>query len=248
MSWITVTITRTAGSAPRNAGTQMKVFADHIEGTIGGGALEWAAMAHARKMLVSATTTDNQTIPLGPNLGQCCGGSVQLSYDSNAAIIAAPTRNIWVYGAGHVGRALVQTLELLPDTAITWVDTSPDRFPDTMPNNVTAFPVADPAHATKHAAPDTEHLILTYAHDIDLAICHALLMRDFGSIGLIGSATKWARFKSRLAALGHSPAKIAQIACPIGDPSLGKHPSQIAIGVASAMIAQAPRRRKDQTA
>lgn len=248
MSWITVTITRTAGSAPRNAGTQMRVFSDHIEGTIGGGALEWEAMAHARKMLETETPSDSQTIPLGPNLGQCCGGSVQLSYAVNTATETAPNRNIWIYGAGHVGRALVQTIAILPDTSITWIDTAPDRFPETPPANVTPFPAADPALATKHAPADAEHLILTYAHDLDLAICHALLNRDFGSIGLIGSATKWARFKSRLTALGHSPAKIGQIACPIGDPALGKHPSQIAISVAAAMITPAYRRQKDQTA
>ena len=84
MTWITVSITRTAGSAPRNAGTQMQVFADHITGTIGGGALEWAAMAHARHMLSTGRHSDTQTIPLGPNLGQCCGGSVHLSYTANA--------------------------------------------------------------------------------------------------------------------------------------------------------------------
>lgn len=248
MSWITVSITRTAGSAPRNAGTQMKVFADHIEGTIGGGALEWAAMKHARKMLTNATQSDSQTIPLGPDLGQCCGGSVQLSYDANLQTAKHDTRNIWIYGAGHVGRALVSTLANLPDTDITWIDTHLDRFPDTLPQNVTPFPASDLARATKHAPADAEHLILTYAHDIDLAICHALLLRDFGSIGLIGSATKWARFKSRLSALGHTSAKISQIACPIGDPSLGKHPFEIAIGVAAAMIRPANRRQKDQSA
>lgn len=248
MSWITVTITRTAGSAPRDAGTQMRVFANHIEGTIGGGALEWEAMRHARDMLSKGKTTDTQTIPLGPNLGQCCGGSVQLDYFANAETQNPPIRDIWIYGAGHVGRALVSTLATLPDVAITWVDTSADRFPDAMPANVTALPAADPALVAKHAPAGAEHLILTYAHDMDLAICHALLSVPFGSVGLIGSATKWARFKSRLGALGHTKEKIAQIACPIGDPTLGKHPSQIAIGVAAAMIAPANRRQRDQTA
>tara|TARA_R110002051_G_scaffold83650_3_gene148278 strand:- start:416 stop:1162 length:747 start_codon:yes stop_codon:yes gene_type:complete len=248
MNWITISITRTAGSAPRDAGTQMQVFADHITGTIGGGALEWAAMTRARQMLANGSQSDTQTIPLGPNLGQCCGGSVQLSFDANTSITTDPTRNIWIYGAGHVGRALVTTLALLPDTSITWVDTSPSRFPDTVPDNVTVFPAADPSLASNHAPANAEHLILTYAHDIDLAICHALLSSQFGSIGLIGSATKWARFKSRLAALGHDAGTIGQIACPIGDPSLGKHPSQIAIGVATAMITPAHHRQKDQIA
>lgn len=248
MSWVTVTITRVAGSAPRGAGTQMRVFADHIEGTIGGGALEWEAMRHAREMLATGKPADRQSIPLGPSLGQCCGGSVQLQYAANAQVAQSATREIWVYGAGHVGRALVPVLASLPDVAVTWVDTGLDRFPDTVPANVSALPAADPAIAARHAPANAEHLILTYAHDIDLAICHALLSGAFGSIGLIGSATKWARFKSRLGALGHAGPKIAQIACPIGDPALGKHPSQIAIGVAAAMIAPANRRQKDQSA
>ncbi len=248
MNWITIQITRIAGSTPRGAGTQMQVFADHITGTIGGGALEWEAMAHARKMLDNNTQSDSQTIPLGPNLGQCCGGSVQLSYTANKTTKATPTRNIWIFGAGHVGHALVHTLAPLPDIAITWIDARADSFPATLPDNVTPLPAADPARAAKHAPVNTEHLILTHAHDTDLAICHALLTRDFCSIGLIGSATKWARFKSRLAALGHSPATIDQIACPIGDPAFGKHPAQIAISVAAAMIHPAQTRQKDKTA
>ncbi len=248
MIWVTVTVTRVAGSAPRGAGTQMRVFEDHIEGTIGGGALEWEAMRHAREMLATGKSADRQSIPLGPSLGQCCGGSVQLEYAANMQVAHSTAREIWVYGAGHVGRALVPVLASLPDVAVTWVDTGLDRFPDTMPANVSALPAADPAMAARHAPANAEHLILTYAHDIDLAICHALLSGAFGSIGLIGSATKWARFKSRLGALGHAGSRIAQIACPIGDPALGKHPSQIAIGVAAAMIAPANRRQKDQSA
>lgn len=248
MNWITIQITRTAGSAPRDAGTQMQVFADHITGTIGGGALEWEAMAHARKMLIAGKTNDSQTIPLGPNLGQCCGGSVQLSYRANNAISSPPTRNIWIYGAGHVGTALVNALAPLPDLAITWVDARATAYPATLPANVIALPAALPAIAAKHAPSDAEHLILTHDHDTDLAICHALLSLPFGSIGLIGSATKWARFKSRLGALGHTPTAIDQIACPIGDPSYGKHPAQIAISVAVAMIFPASTRQKDKTA
>lgn len=248
MTWITIQITRTAGSVPRGVGTQMQVFADHILGTIGGGALEWQAMAHARKMLADGKTTDSKTIPLGPNLGQCCGGSVQLTFAANATDHAIPSRSIWIYGAGHVGAALVNTLAPLPDIAITWIDARPNIFPTSLPENVITLPVSDPALATKHAPANAEHLILTHAHDTDLAICHALLSRDFGSIGLIGSATKWARFRSRLTALGHNPAAIDQIACPIGDPALGKHPAQIAISVASSMICPAKSRQKDKSA
>lgn len=243
--FITITVTKTAGSVPRGPGTQMCVWADRTTGTIGGGALEWQAMAAAREMLADGRNHLTRTIPLGPSLGQCCGGSVTLELSRNAAVAEPVGRPLWIYGAGHVGRAIVTVMAPLPDFTITWVDTAPDRFPQT---DVATLVAADPAHAVKHAPPDAAHLILTYSHEIDLALCHAVLSRDFHSAGLIGSATKWARFKTRLAALGHSPAQITRIACPIGDPALGKHPAAIALGVATAMIADNTHRARDRTA
>ncbi|MFY2825636.1 xanthine dehydrogenase accessory protein XdhC [Ruegeria sp. MALMAid1280] len=147
-----------------------------------------------------------------------------------------PTRNLWIWGAGHVGRALVDVLSPLPDLAITWVDTDPERFPDAIPAGVTVVPAAKPAELVRHAPPDAEHLVLTYSHNLDLELCNRLLSHDFRFAGLIGSATKWARFRSRLAALGHSPERISRITCPIGDPGLGKHPQMIAVGVAAQLL------------
>jgi xanthine dehydrogenase accessory factor len=98
------------------------------------------------------------------------------------------------------------------------------------------LPVPKPEAAVMLAPRDAEHLILTYSHALDLALCHRLLTHGFRRAGLIGSATKWARFRSRLAALGHTPGSIAQITCPIGDPALGKHPQAIAIGVAASFL------------
>lgn len=147
-----------------------------------------------------------------------------------------PTRPLWIWGAGHVGRALVHTLAPLPRVAITWIDTAPDRFPEPPPNT-RILPTPDPAAAVPLAPREAEHLILTYSHALDLELCHRLLTHGFRSAGLIGSATKWARFRSRLAALGHSPTSIARIRCPIGAPGLGKHPQAIAIGVAMEFLA-----------
>lgn len=242
---VRITITKTAGSVPREAGTQMLVWPDRTEGTIGGGRLEWDAIAMARTMIAKDRETHTAQIPLGPNLGQCCGGSVALQWDRAEAISDPAARPLWIFGAGHVGRAIVQVMAPLPGFDITWIDTHADRFPQTQ---ITTLIAADPAQVVKHAPADTEHLILTYSHQMDLALCHALLSHDFHSAGLIGSATKWARFKSRLAALGHSPAQIARIACPIGDPNLGKHPAEIALGVATAMIAHRRQQTKDRTA
>ncbi|PUB18491.1 xanthine dehydrogenase accessory protein XdhC [Yoonia sediminilitoris] len=242
---VRITVARTAGSAPRDTGTQMLVWADRTEGTIGGGALEWQAIADARCMLSDGRSSDQRTIPLGPSLGQCCGGSVTLVWERADVLDPAPRSSLWIYGAGHVGRAIVHVMAPLPDFDITWIDTSADRFPRT---DVTTLVAADPSLVAKHAPAQADHLILTYSHDMDLALCHALLRHEFASVGLIGSATKWARFRARLAALGHSPAQIARIACPIGDPLLGKHPAALALGVATSMIDRQNRKTKDRTA
>lgn len=248
----------------------MLVWSDGQEGTIGGGALEYMAVQQAHSL---QTGILSRTVPLGPDLGQCCGGSVTLVWEQflpgqlpafarpitlDAKPLASlaelpagaaprikdgwlieakpqPRRPVWIYGAGHVGRALVGVLAPLPDMALTWVDTHADRFPADDPN-VTKLVAADPAAVTRYAPHNADHLILTYSHAIDLALCHALLGQPTGSIGLIGSATKWARFRARLTDLGHSPAQISRIACPIGDPALGKHPQAIALGVATALL------------
>ena len=150
--------------------------------------------------------------------------------------VTRATRQVWIWGAGHVGRAIVSVLAPLPDLAITWIDVAPNRFPAEVPPGVTAIPAADPAVLADHAPRDAEHLILTYSHALDLELCHRLLQRGFGSCGLIGSATKWARFRSRLEALGHDERSVGRIVCPIGDRSLGKHPQAIALGVGVALI------------
>ncbi len=245
MTGIRITVAGTAGSAPREAGAQMMVWPDRTEGTIGGGALEWDAMAEARRMLAEGRTRHRATIPLGPALGQCCGGSVTLVWEVAEALDEQPRRPLWIYGAGHLGRAIVHVMQPLPDFAITWIDVAVDRFPQT---DVTTLVAVDPAQVVRHAPDDAAHLILTYSHALDLALCHAILSRPFASAGLIGSATKWARFRKRLAELGHPPAQIARIACPIGDTSLGKHPAALALGVATAMIARQTSQSKESRA
>lgn len=278
-----VVIADLKGSSPREVGAAMLVWDSGQSGTIGGGALEFAAAKAARRQSEQARVSRHA---LGPELGQCCGGAVVLLsevYDADAvaalegAVIARPVagavemplavrrmlgkardrgerpgpalidgwmvepvlrpaRQFWIWGAGHVGRAMVDVLAPLPDLAITWVDTGPERFPEHVPEGVTVLPAANPADLVRHAPVAAEHLIVTYSHALDLELCHRLLSHGFGFAGLIGSATKWARFRSRLRALGHRPEAIARITCPIGDPGLGKHPQQIAIGVAAQLL------------
>lgn len=237
--FITVTVAGTKGSSPRDAGATMFVHTDRTRDTIGGGALEWEAIRIARDMLAKGTAKHRQTFPLGPDLGQCCGGTVTLDFIAGGPGVEPWDHAIWIWGAGHVGRAIAQVLAPFPDRMIALVDDHPDRMPDELPAMVQPLVARDMVRATAHAPPDGHHLILTYSHDIDLALCDALLRLGFASCGVIGSATKWARFRRRLASMGHRDAEISRIACPIGDPTLGKHPQAIAIGVATALLSSA---------
>ncbi len=150
--------------------------------------------------------------------------------------VAPATTPVWIWGAGHVGRALAAVLGPLPGLAVTLIDSAPERFPAPIPPCVTARIAPGFVEAVAEAPQGAHHYILTYSHDADYALCDALLAHGFAHAGLIGSATKWARFRSRLGQKGHSPAAIDRIFCPIGDPSLGKHPQAIAVGVAHALI------------
>ena len=143
---------------------------------------------------------------------------------------------LWIWGAGHVGRAMVDILSPLPEFDITWVDTDPSRFPADIPDTVDILYAPQCHDLAKHAPQQANHLILTYSHHLDLMICDAVLRRSFHWAGLIGSDTKWARFRNRLAHLGHEAAQIQRITCPIGRRDFGKHPFAIAIGMANCLL------------
>ena len=247
MSAIYVEITATKGSTPRDAGTAMRVTAEDTKGTIGGGALEWKAIGIARDMLANDVTKLTRNMPLGPDLGQCCGGAVKLlftrekrsmgldHYTMHPLISHRPHPGfLWVWGAGHVGRAIVAAC---PPQAfkITWIDDATDRFPVNVWKDVKKVPAADMPLLATRAPAYAHHLIVTYSHDIDLALCAALLKRKAASIGLIGSDTKRNRFFKRLRDMGLDPAPIT---CPIGDKTLGKHPRDIARGTVKALLEQ----------
>lgn len=145
-------------------------------------------------------------------------------------------RPLWIWGAGHVGRAMVDILSPLPEFNITWIDTDRSRYPSDIPEAVDIFYAPNCYDLAKHAPQQANHLILTYSHHLDLMICDAVLRRSFNYAGLIGSNTKWARFRSRLAKMGHKPAEIQRITCPIGRRDFGKHPFAIAIGMANCLL------------
>lgn len=297
-----VTLLATEGSAPREAGAKMLVWAAGQSGSIGGGNLEHQATAQARRMLdlPGAPAFAIQDYPLGPLLAQCCGGRVRLMIErlgagditwlaeaarqaeaggdfvirtrleagatvkSVAAVCAAPASpasavtlngapagargprpgigdriverespaaRLLLFGAGHVGQAIARAVAPLP-FRLDWFDSRPDvaaragaRWLD---------PGALAAVAGEAAA---FTLILTHDHALDYALVSAALAGGGGYLGLIGSATKRARFTRRLRADGHGEAALARLACPIGLPGLeGKDPAVIAVSVAADLL------------
>ena len=142
-----------------------------------------------------------------------------------------------LFGAGHVGTALVPLLATLP-CRVTWVDSRDDAFPATVPANVTTLVSELPAYESDDAPPGALYLVMTHSHNIDLQICERVLKRgDFAYLGLIGSNTKRERFRRDLGAKGLPAALLDRIICPIGIPGIsGKHPNEIALAVAAELL------------
>jgi len=245
---IVVEVAAARGSVPREAGTRMLVGATEVHGTIGGGHLELKAIASARQMLAEgATQALEHHFPLGPALGQCCGGAVTLRWSSLAEADPAtwpapvPLFTLQLYGAGHVGRAIVALLAGIACEA-QWIDEREDQFPaDPLPPHITRLCVEPVEAEVRMAPPGAFYLVLTHSHDLDLAITQAILERgDFGFLGLIGSATKRARFEHRFEARGIARTTIDRITCPIGVSGIaGKAPEVIAVAVVAQLLQRA---------
>jgi xanthine dehydrogenase accessory factor len=226
-----VTVLAVEGSAPRPAGTKMLVARDGQTGSIGGGHLELEALEAARAMLAKGETSPRTTrYALGPKLGQCCGGAVTLCFEP----FAAQEWQVWIFGAGHVGKALVHALAGLPlRTAL--VDGRHEQFPALLPDNCAKRLEEFPEDAVKDMPAGSAALVMTHSHDLDLALVEKLLKRgDLAYVGLIGSASKRARFEARLRAKGIDPSPLV---CPIGvDGITDKHPHAIAIAAAAQLL------------
>jgi xanthine dehydrogenase accessory factor len=248
-SGVLVTVQSTRGSAPRASGTWMAVFVNTTVATVGGGHLEFDAIAHARALLHDGTGDAQVRYALGPSLGQCCGGEVVLHFERiDANDVAALHQRLTVahtpvalFGGGHVGRAVVQVLSRLP-MDLTWVDSRDEIFPVELPSNVQCEH-SDPVHAAADdLQPGSRVLIMSFSHAEDLDVVAACLTRqrlqqDLPYVGLIGSKTKWASFRQRLVARGFTPAELAHITCPIGVPGItGKEPEVIAVAVAAQLL------------
>lgn len=263
---VVVEVVQALGSAPREAGTRMLVSAGETRGTVGGGHLELKATATAREMIASRQSEPRIAhYPLGPALGQCCGGAVTLNYQRlDAHALArwpepAPRFHLQLYGAGHVGRAIATLLATL-DVVVDWIDEREQEFPGTTtlgtpwPDHIRRVCVDAVEGEVRHAPAGAHYLVLTHHHDLDLRITEAILRRgDFGYLGLIGSKTKRQRFIHRFEHRGIPAEAIARMTCPIGVGAIdGKEPEVIAIAVVAQLLQQAattarPARRASAT-
>jgi xanthine dehydrogenase accessory factor len=256
---IDISVLQHRGSVPREAGTHMLVSAHEVAGTIGGGHLEQVAITQARRLLAeqaggptppkSAAIDQHldQHFALGPSLGQCCGGSLTLRHQVLGAAslagwpVAAPRFHLQLHGAGHVGRAIVRLLEGI-NCRVSWVDERGENGFPKPPNldapHIEQLASDDPAAEVAGAPPGAVYLVLTHSHALDLRITEAVLRRgDFAWLGLIGSATKRARFMHRYEQRGIAPELLARLTCPIGLPGVqGKEPEVIAIAVVAQLL------------
>lgn len=306
---VRVLVARARGSVPRDAGICMLVGAQRLLGTIGGGQLEWQAVAAARELLSRGREAANlEHFTLATDLGQCCGGVVdvwmecytaasqpllrrageasergaaiwrsalagsaiehevvidsarmpeaarllgiersaaipQLSVEPDGRITLLERLDevmpaLWIYGAGHVGQALARIAADLP-VRLTWIDPRQELLPRTLAPGVKVLQVADPAETVPAAPAGTFFVVLTHSHSLDYQLCREILRRaDQAWVGVIGSRSKAARFRSRLLREGVAPEAVAQLVCPMGLPNIkSKWPSVIALSVATQLLA-----------
>jgi xanthine dehydrogenase accessory factor len=232
---VLVTIIEEHGSTPRNAGSKMVVSAQRIFDTIGGGHLEYKAMAIAREMLARGGQAPRlERFSLGASLGQCCGGVNVLLFEP----MGQPQAHIAVFGAGHVARALVPLLASLP-CQVRWIDSREQEFAQPLPQGVRQIVAEEPVEEVARLPAGSYCIVMTHNHQLDLELSAAILSRgDFTWFGLIGSKTKRARFEHRLRDRGFDPALVQRMRCPMGLSEVkGKLPMEIAISVAAEVIA-----------
>ncbi|HEX5857976.1 MAG TPA: xanthine dehydrogenase accessory protein XdhC [Microbacterium sp.] len=248
---VIVTLVAVRGHAPRNGGAKLVVSPGALFGTVGGGNLEATAVALAREMLVDGaseprlltlTLSDKATTEYGV---QCCGGEVTMLLEPVRAV-----PSVAIFGLGHVGLELARILAR-QEVELHLIDARaemlhPDRVGEPGATGVLADAVAtvrlrhEPVpEAALRGLPDGTHvLIMTHDHVEDLAITDQALRRGaLGSIGLIGSASKWVRFRAKLIELGHTEEDLARVTTPIGIPEVaGKAPASIAVSVAARTL------------
>jgi xanthine dehydrogenase accessory factor len=228
-----ITVIGCAGSTPCTVGAKMIALeGGDFHGTIGGGHLEKLALADAAACLASSESKTFR-YPLGAKVGQCCGGVV----DTFVEVVGAGPR-LYLFGVGHVGRAVCRVLDGTPfhvhaiDERDEWLRSSE------LPRGVTRHGEAwdDFVKSARWDAENTYVAIMTHRHDTDQDIVADVIQRPAKYIGLIGSQTKWNRFRERLGARGVTAEKLARVKCPIGVDIGGKAPQEVAVSVAAELL------------
>ena len=246
--FVLVNVDTASGSVPRDAGAWMLVSPERVFRTIGGGQLEKLVIDRARELIVSDECKPaHMKVPLGPEIGQCCGGSVVLSLQLLAETeidrIAArldeefeALPHVYVFGAGHVGNALCEALRLLPVQPVL-VDTRGEELQDAPPGVETRL-VAMPESVVQTAVPGSAYVILTHEHSLDFLIAkEALARNDASYVGMIGSRTKLASFRNWMRRDSGDTKTVDRLVCPIGGSGVGdKRPEVIAALVAAELV------------
>ena len=233
-AYVIVTVLEVKGSSPREEGAKMIVSGDKSYLSIGGGNLEYQAIALSRELILEGGLVSRiEDFPLGPKLGQCCGGKVKLLFES----FPAEAVRISIFGAGHVGKALVGILSQLP-YRIRWIDNREHEFPRETAGNVEKVVSGRPHLDIRSSSMAEYFIVMSHSHKIDFEIVQAVLeMGRYRYLGLIGSESKKKRFESRLRKRGIPVDQISRLSCPMGIGEItGKSPIEVAVSVASELI------------
>lgn len=234
---VLVSVLATAGSTPRDICSKMVVTAQQSYDSIGGGHLEYQAIAQARQMLADGNVRQQRhSFNLGADLGQCCGGKVEVLLEW--LVTAQPV--LTVFGAGHVAQALMPLLQPLPLT-LRWVDSRAEQFPDVIPANVEVCPSEQPEDELPLPSDIQREqwlLIMTHNHQLDYELVRRALTHPAVTyLGVIGSMTKARRFRARLAHRGFSEQQIEHLICPVGLTEIpGKTPHEVAISITAQLL------------
>jgi len=238
----------TEGSVPRNKGTFMLISSKYIFGSIGGGQLEFEIINISKKILKQKKIFIDKifSIPLGPSIGQCCGGYVQVKLSKfnngkesfkNEGNLNNNSDNLFIFGAGHIGKELCAKSTNL-DLNLHLIDSREEYLKNVKLKNITKIYAKIPWMIVKNLPKNSFFIILTHSHDFDFKIINEILkINNFNFLGLIGSKTKIKRFTIRLLNLGHDRSLIDKIECPIGLKTItGKKPGEIAISIIARLL------------
>lgn len=236
-AYVLVTVLNTRGSSPRDTGSKMVISKKKSFDTIGGGALEHEVIKKSRELLHREywyqPFQHTQKFNLGKDLKQCCGGEVSILFE----VFPVVNFNIVVFGAGHIGKALIKILEEI-DCRVKWFDSRDDLFPDSCASHIEKIRFDQPEMAVDSCEENSYFLIMTHDHALDQTLCEAILSKQNKRYcGLIGSQTKALKFKQRMQKKGYSDEELDKLTCPMGLNAIKtKKPMEIAVTIVAELL------------